>query len=90
MTAISDDDRDALSVAFSARLAVLMAGGDESGTRSLTSEFMRACTGAAGPELEPTPVVAQVSSVGTYPLLQLHALPRPDRVCHTRILFSHL
>jgi hypothetical protein len=42
---------DLAFAAFAARLALLMARGDETGIQSLTREFVRANTGSAGPEL---------------------------------------
>jgi hypothetical protein len=46
MTISEGDD-----LAFAARMALLMFGGDESGTESLARQFVRN-TGAGGPELE--------------------------------------
>jgi hypothetical protein len=43
---------DLAFTAFAARMALLMFGGDESGTESLTRQFVRTNTGAAGPELD--------------------------------------
>jgi hypothetical protein len=49
VTATESDDL--AFTAAAARLALIMAGGDESGCESLARTFVRASTGAGGPEL---------------------------------------